>query len=104
MAAPDDDGATFAVVVSNPAGSIESAAAQLTVTATPLAPTITAQPADQTLTAGQSATFNVTASGTAPLSYQWQKNGGAIAGANAASYTSRRPRAPQRRDLRGGGE
>ena len=88
MAAPEDDGATFAVVVSNPAGSIESAAAQLTVSATPLAPTITAQPADQTITAGQSATFNVTASGTAPLSYQWQKNGGAIAGANAASYTT----------------
>ena len=85
---PRTTGATFAVVVSNPAGSIESAAAKLTVSATPLAPTITAQPADQTITAGQSATFNVTASGSAPLSYQWQRNGGAIAGANAASYTT----------------
>jgi len=33
-------------------------------------PTITTQPANQTVTAGQTATFTVVASGTAPLSYQ----------------------------------
>jgi hypothetical protein len=32
-------------------------------------------------------TFSVTASGTAPLSYQWRRNGANIAGATAASYT-----------------
>src|SRR6202035_2052654 len=37
---------------------------------------------------GQTATFSVTASGTAPLSYQWRKNGTAISGAAAASYTT----------------
>ena len=87
-AAPEDDGAMFAVIVSNPAGTVQSAAAQLTVSTTPLAPTIAGQPADQTITSGQSATFSVTAGGTAPLSYQWQKNGSAIPGANAASYTT----------------
>jgi hypothetical protein len=51
-------------------------------------PTITTQPASQTVTAGQTATFSVAASGTAPLSYQWQKNGSSISGATSASYTT----------------
>src|SRR5437867_2190459 len=49
-------------------------------------PTITAQPISQTVTAGQPATFSVTASGTAPLSYQWQKGVTPISGATGASY------------------
>ena len=52
------------------------------------APSITTQPTNQTVTAGQSATFSVTAAGTAPLSYQWQKGTTAIAGATSASYTT----------------
>src|SRR5215831_8045235 len=51
-----------------------------------VAPTIATQPANQTVTAGQVATFTVAASGTTPLSYQWQQNGVNISGANAASY------------------
>ena len=50
--------------------------------------TITAQPVSQTVTAGQTATFSVIASGTAPLSYQWQANGLSIAGAISSSYTT----------------
>ena len=83
-----DSGSTFDVVVSNSAGSVTSSAATLTVTAAVVAPTITTQPANQTVTAGQSATFSVVATGTAPLSYQWQKNGANIAGATSASYTT----------------
>src|SRR5947208_1689619 len=83
-----DNGDQFTVVVSNAAGSVTSNAAALTVNSAPLAPTITTQPASQTVTAGQTATFTVTATGTAPLSYQWQKNGTAISGATAASYTT----------------
>src|SRR5204862_8363192 len=56
--------------------------------ATPVAPAITTQPASQMVVAGQTATFTVTATGTAPLSYQWQKNGTAIGAATAASYTT----------------
>jgi len=51
-----------------------------------VAPTISAQPVSQTVTAGQTASFTVMATGTAPLSYQWRKNGANIAGATAASY------------------
>jgi Immunoglobulin domain len=53
-----------------------------------VAPSITTQPANQTVVVGQTATFTVTAAGTAPLTYQWQKGGTAIAGATAASYTT----------------
>ncbi len=85
---PGDNGSMFAVVVSNSAGSVASHQAALTVSGAASAPTITTQPASLTVTSGQSAIFSVVATGTAPLSYQWQKNGANIAGANAASYTT----------------
>jgi hypothetical protein len=53
-----------------------------------VAPAITAQPANQRVVVGLMATFNVTATGSAPLSYQWQKGTTAIAGATASSYTT----------------
>ena len=52
------------------------------------APTITAQPGNVSVTIGSSATFSVTAGGTGPFTYQWQKGGTAIAGATSASYTT----------------
>ena len=83
-----DNGAPFTVVVSNSAGSVTSTAATLTVNAAAAAPAITTQPVNQIVTAGQTATFTVTATGTAPLSYQWRKNGSNIAGAIGPSYTT----------------
>jgi hypothetical protein len=80
-----DNGSLFSVVVSNGGGSVTSNNATLTVR-TP--PTITTQPADQTVRAGQRARFSVTATGTAPLHYQWTKNGVNITGATKASYTT----------------
>ena len=50
-------------------------------------PAITMQPVFHAVTAGLPATFSVIATGSAPLSYQWQKDGNAIAGANASVYT-----------------
>ena len=90
-AATGDNGARFTVVVSNSAGSATSNAAILTVTSTQqgnTAPQIITQPASQTVTAGQSATFTVVAAGSPTLTYQWQKNGANIAGATSASYTT----------------
>jgi hypothetical protein len=83
-----DNGAQFTVVVSNAAGSATSSVATLTVSAAVVAPSITTEPASQTVTAGQTATFSVAATGTAPLSYQWRKNSAAISGATSASYTT----------------
>ena len=53
----------------------------------PVAPMITLQPANQTVTVGQAVTFTVAATGTAPLTYQWQRNGVAIAGATATAFS-----------------
>ena len=53
-----------------------------------LPPTITKQPSNKTVGVGQTATFNVTASGTAPLSYQWQKDRVNISGATGVTYTT----------------
>jgi hypothetical protein len=78
---------SYRVIVSNSAGSITSAAATLTVTAGVVAPAITPQPASQTATAGANVTFSVAATGTAPLSYRWQKNGVNITGAASATLT-----------------
>jgi poly(3-hydroxybutyrate) depolymerase len=82
-----DNGATFRAVVSNDSGSATSAAATLKVTAAPAGPTITTQPADQAVTAGQPVTFTVTASDPPPLRYLWRKNGVNIAGATDASFS-----------------
>ena len=75
-------------MISNSSGNVTSRAARLTVTAARSAPTITTQPADQSIHAGQTATFSVVATGSAPLSYQWRRNGTAIPGATSASYTT----------------
>lgn len=52
------------------------------------APVITTQPANETVTAGQQATFSVVASGTPTPAYQWQRNSAAVSGATGASYTT----------------
>jgi Immunoglobulin domain len=48
-------------------------------------PAITQQPANQSVTVGQAATFSVMAAGTAPLTYQWFLNGAAT-GTNASTF------------------
>jgi hypothetical protein len=87
QAATGQTGAQIHVKVSNATGSATSNTVTLTVNpAAPTAPAITQQPTNATVTAGQSATFTVTATGTAPLIYQWFMNGGAV-GTNSSSYT-----------------
>ena len=62
------------------------------ITADP--PQVTVHPVDQTsIVPGSDVSFSVTATGTAPLSYQWQKDGvsltdgGSITGATTATLT-----------------
>lgn len=57
-------------------------------TPTPVAISITVQPLSQRIPPGGTATFAVSATSTAPLSYQWSDNGTEIAGATGASYTT----------------
>jgi Immunoglobulin I-set domain len=83
-----DSGTRYSVLVSNAAGTVTSNAALLTVTAAPSVPVITSSPTNASVSAGQSASFSVLASGAPTLRYQWTKNGAPIAGATAASYTT----------------
>jgi glucose/arabinose dehydrogenase len=79
-----DNAAKFRCVVTNAFGNATSNEATLTVTASP---SITSQPPDQTVIQGQPATFSVAATGSTPLSYQWQRNQVNISGATSSSYT-----------------
>ena len=83
-----DNNARFTVVITDSTGNVTSNAAVLTVTATAVAPSITTQPANRSVTVGQAASFTVTATGTAPLTYQWKKNGANVSGATSSSYTT----------------
>ena len=72
------------MTVTNAVGSATSSSATLTVL---VPPAITTQPANISVTQGNNAAFAVTATGTAPLSFQWLKNGVPISGANSNVLT-----------------
>jgi hypothetical protein len=77
----------YTVIVTNVVGSVTSSNAVLTVTNVP--PTITQQPMDQTVAVGSNVTFSVYATGTEPLSYQWQVNGtNLVDGGNITNSTT----------------
>ena len=78
------DAGSYAVIVSSPYGSVTSSNAVLTVN---LPPFIVGQPLSGTVGEGSNTVLTVTASGTAPLFYQWFKEGAALAGAATTSYS-----------------
>ncbi len=84
VAQASDTGSKMSVGATN-AGGTATSVGTLTVQTPPV---ITTQPLSQTIAIGGTATFNVAASGTAPLSYQWFANGAVISGANTAAYTT----------------
>ena len=53
----------------------------------PQAPSITSEPAGQTVVASSNVTFTVTATGFAPMAYQWQVNATNLPGASASNYS-----------------
>lgn len=81
---------SYTALVTNVAGSVTSAVATLTVNSPPA---ITAQPQGQTVYAGTTVVFNVTAAGATPLYHHWQKNnvnlsnGGHYSGAPTPTLT-----------------
>ena len=73
-------------------GGNTTRAVSLTVTNNSADPAITSQPASATFVEGAMGTLSVTATGTQPINYQWQKNNGVgtytnITGATASSYS-----------------
>jgi Leucine-rich repeat (LRR) protein len=71
----------YQIMVTNAYGAVTSAPAMLTVTTVAVPPQITSLPTNQTVNLGQSAAFSVTATGSAPLFYQWNLNGTNLPGA-----------------------
>jgi hypothetical protein len=87
---PGDDGKMYSVVITNSAGSITSTPVRLTVH---FLPSVTTQPAAQSVLLGAKATFTVVGAGNPAPTYQWQRltppsTWTNIAGATAASYTT----------------
>jgi hypothetical protein len=87
-AASAADAGTYTVKVTGPVGSVTSPGAALSV----LSPFVfTTQPlgavASTAVTAGSSRILSVVVSGTGPFTYQWRKDGVAIAGATQATYS-----------------
>jgi hypothetical protein len=79
---PSDEGA-YKVEVTNAFGSVTSDEVALNVNTLP---SIVIGPSDKNKEEGENVTFAVVAEGSAPLSYQWRKNGNSIGGADEASY------------------
>lgn len=78
------DAGQYTVEVRNGVGAALSSAAQLVLIG---APAISTHPAAANATVGGTASFSVTATGDL-LRYQWMRNGQAIPGASAATYTT----------------
>jgi hypothetical protein len=75
------------VLTSGCGGGGSNAPASTTSTTPVVPPAITAQPVDLSVPMGLTATYSVTATGTAPQ-YQWSRNGVAIPGANQSQYVT----------------
>ena len=73
----------YMVIVANPARSVTSQVAVLTVRAVP--PIIFTHPASQTVLDGSSVSFTVGVVGTSPLTYQWARNSAPLTGATNAT-------------------
>jgi len=79
-----NDAGSYQVVVTNVFGNATSSVATLTIVA---APVILTNPASLTVSTGSTAGFSVTATGAAPLSYQWRFGGVDISAATSSSYS-----------------
>lgn len=80
-----DNGTQYRALVSNAAGSTASDTVTTSVSDAAVAPSFTSQPLPLAVITGSEAVFAVSARGTEGLSYQWRKDGTAIAGANAST-------------------
>ena len=78
-----DNGVQYRVVAINSLGSVESTGVTISVSDLDVAPAITTQPGNLSVTSGGDAVFAVVARGTEALSYQWSRNGAPIVGANS---------------------
>lgn len=79
--------ASYWVRVSNSLGSEDSETAVISISTSPLAPTFATQPLSQLAMLGQALTFNLTVTGSDPLTYQWRKGTTNISNAKSSILT-----------------
>ncbi|MFM2404723.1 MAG: hypothetical protein RL223_2603 [Pseudomonadota bacterium] len=79
-----DSGTTATTATTTAATTTTSSSRSSTATS---APSISRQPLSSVASVGASATLSVTAAGADTLVYQWYKDGSALSGATAATYT-----------------
>jgi len=77
----------YARAYNSTAGGCWSAGCGTATVTVSTGPSITSHPSSQSKCVGESVTFSVSASGAAPLSYQWRKDGGDVPGATDSSYS-----------------
>lgn len=88
VAVQASDAGTYTLVASNAYGTaVAPGFTMLVIGGVGSPPTISTQPKAQSVTAGSGTILSVVISGTSPISYQWYKDGAAIAGANSATYS-----------------
>ncbi|HUR59358.1 MAG TPA: immunoglobulin domain-containing protein [Opitutaceae bacterium] len=81
------DAGNYDVIITNTLGAVLSSMAQLVVVTAPTAPVFTLQPATRIAAVGNNVTLSASAAGAPSPTYQWRKNGVAIAGATGATLT-----------------
>jgi hypothetical protein len=89
---PTTDGVFGVALAATNGGGTGTATLTLTVVPSLIAPSIVIQPASHMITSGSTALLSVTASGTAPLSYQWYQGSAGVTttpvGTNSPSFTT----------------
>lgn len=82
---PDTTGSPLALTITANNGVSATQSFTLTILPANLPPVIATQPAGSVIDPGQGVTFSVSVTGTAPFSYQWRRNGIALAGATSST-------------------
>ncbi|MEO6035593.1 MAG: immunoglobulin domain-containing protein, partial [Verrucomicrobiota bacterium] len=80
------DFGNYDTVVGDTSGSLTSVVVVLNIADAVTAPSITSQPQTQSVSSGSTVNFSVAASGSLPISYQWQFNATNISGATTTNY------------------
>ena len=83
----DNNTGSYHATLTNSAGTVTSRTAVVDRIGAAAPPVITAQPVSATVPSGTFVRFSATATGTAPLSYQWYLDGDIIPGAQASSHS-----------------
>ncbi|MFI5336099.1 MAG: MBG domain-containing protein [Opitutales bacterium] len=85
LTAANGQGYFYWIRAVNPAGTSAFSTPVLGSSSNAVAPTITTPPASQAVNVGDTVNFSVAASGTAPFTYQWRKDGGNLTDAGSLS-------------------